>query len=67
MNNDPGIFLLLSYADGYHVCMKVCNAVTDDSLQCNASAMFISKRVNRDAGCPLYSMLTMCSFDCITK
>ena len=30
--------------------MKVCNAITDDSLQCNTSAMFIGKRVNRDAG-----------------
>ena len=30
--------------------MKVWNAITDDSLQCNTSAMFIGKRVNRDAG-----------------
>ena len=30
--------------------MKICNGITDDSLQCNTSAMFISKRVNRDAG-----------------
>ena len=30
--------------------MKVCNAISDDSLQCNTSAMFISKRVNREAG-----------------
>ena len=67
MNNDTGIFLFFSYARGYHVCMKVCNAVTDDSLQCNTSAMFISKRVNRDAGCPLYNMFAMCSFDCITN
>ena len=37
--------------------MKVSDAISDDSLQCNRSAMFISKQVNRDAGMGLRFLL----------